>query len=107
MELEEFHRIIMDNLKLAFGIFLSGDVKLARQLLEEKTRIRELEMAAAEKHLERLKSGRLESIETSSLHLDVLRDLKRIHSHICATAYPVLEAAGELRPNRLKAPSTE
>ena len=105
MELEEFHRIIMDNLKLAFGIFLSGDVKLARQLLEEKTRIRELEMAAAEKHLERLKSGRLESIETSSLHLDILRDLKRIHSHICATAYPVLEAAGELRPNRLKAPS--
>jgi phosphate:Na+ symporter len=25
----------------------------------------------------------------------VLRDLKRIHSHICSVAYPVLEAAGE------------
>jgi phosphate:Na+ symporter len=36
------------------------------------------------------------------LHLDVLRDLKRIHSHICSAAYPVLEAAGELQPNRLK-----
>jgi hypothetical protein len=43
-----------------------------------------------------------ESIETSSLHLDILRDLKRIHSHICSVAYPVLEAAGELQPNRLK-----
>jgi phosphate:Na+ symporter len=31
-----------------------------------------------------------------------LRDLKRIHSHICSVAYPVLEAAGELQPNRLK-----
>lgn len=103
-ELEEFHRIIIDNLKLAFSIFLSGDVKLARQLLEEKTRIRELEMATAESHLTRLRDGRPESIETSSLHLDILRDLKRIHSHICATAYPVLEAAGELRPSRLKAP---
>jgi hypothetical protein len=32
----------------------------------------------------------------------VLRDLKRIHSHICSVAYPVLEAAGELQPSRLK-----
>jgi phosphate:Na+ symporter len=44
----------------------------------------------------------VESIETTSLHLDVLRDLKRIHSHICSAAYPVLEAAGELQPSRLK-----
>jgi phosphate:Na+ symporter len=36
------------------------------------------------------------------LHLDILRDLKRIHSHICSVAYPVLETAGELQPNRLK-----
>jgi hypothetical protein len=42
--------------------------------------------------------GRPESIETSSLHLDILRDLKRIHSHICSAAYPVLEAMGELHP---------
>ncbi len=40
--------------------------------------------------------------DTQSLHLDVLRDLKRIHSHICSVAYPVLEAAGELNPNRLR-----
>jgi phosphate:Na+ symporter len=51
----------------------------------------------------RLREGRLASIETSSLHLDILRDLKRIHSHICSVAYPVLEAAGELQPSRLKA----
>jgi phosphate:Na+ symporter len=101
-ELEEFHKIIIDNLKLAFGIFLSGDVKAARQLLDAKTKIRALEMAASENHMARLREGRLESIETSSLHLDILRDLKRIHSHICATAYPVLEAAGELQASRLK-----
>jgi phosphate:Na+ symporter len=43
-----------------------------------------------------LREGRPQSIETTSLHLDVLRDLKRIHSHICSVAYPVLEAAGEM-----------
>ena len=53
-------------------------------------------VGAADRHLERLREGRPETLETTSLHLDVLRDLKRIHSHICTVAYPVLEAAGEM-----------
>ncbi len=101
-ELEEFHRIVTDNLKLAMSVFVTGDVRLARQLLKEKVLIRNLEITAAENHFSRLREGRVESIDTSSLHLDVLRDLKRIHSHICAGAYPALEAAGELSPTRLK-----
>ncbi|MDA8107372.1 MAG: Na/Pi cotransporter family protein [Betaproteobacteria bacterium] len=106
-ELEAMHRRVLEDLKLAFGIFISGDVKVARQLLDEKTRFREAEIAAAESHLARLREGRPESIETSGLHLDILRDLKRIHSHVCAAAYPVLEAAGELRASRLRSRSRE
>jgi phosphate:Na+ symporter len=101
-ELEEFHKRILENLKLAFSVFLNEDVKVARTLIEEKTQLRSAELSYADSHLARLREGRPESIETSSLHLDVLRDLKRIHSHICSVAYPVLEAAGELQPNRLK-----
>jgi phosphate:Na+ symporter len=101
-ELAAFHQEILDNLKLAFGVFMSGDIKLARRLIAEKTRMRATEFAAAESHLARLREGRPESIESSSLHIDILRDLKRIHSHICSAAYPVLERAGELQPNRLK-----
>ena len=102
-ELEAFHRRVVDNLKLALGVFISGDAKIARQLLHEKVLVREAERVASESHFGRLRQGRVESIETSSLHLDILRDLKRIHSHICSVAYPVLEAAGELQPSRLKA----
>jgi len=101
-ELAAFHQEVLDNLKLAFSVFMSSDVKIARQLITEKTELRAAEIAAAESHLARLREGRPESIESSSLHLDILRDLKRIHSHICSVAYPVLEAAGELQPNRLK-----
>ena len=102
-ELAAFHQEVLENLKLAFGVFMSGDVKIARQLIAEKTKLRNAELLAAEQHLARLREGRPESIESSSLHLDILRDLKRIHSHICSVAYPVLERAGELQPNRLKA----
>jgi phosphate:Na+ symporter len=101
-ELAAFHKLIMDNLKLAFSVFINNNVKIARTLISEKSQIRTAELACADSHLARLREGRPESIETSSLHLDVLRDLKRIHSHICSVAYPVLEAAGELQPNRLR-----
>jgi phosphate:Na+ symporter len=77
-------------------------VKIARQLIAEKASLRTAELVAAESHPERLRERRPESIESSSLHLDVLRDLKRIHSHICSVAYPVLERAGALQPSRLR-----
>jgi phosphate:Na+ symporter len=81
---------------------MSGDLTGARQLISAKATLRATEFEAAENHLARLREGRPESIESSSLHLDILRDLKRIHSHICSVAYPVLERAGELQPSRLR-----
>ena len=95
-ELSAFHKRTTDSLRIAFGVFMSGDVNEARKLLAEKALLRNAELAATERHLDRLREGRPETIETTSLHLDVLRDLRRIHSHICSVAYPVLDAAGEL-----------
>jgi len=95
-ELSAFHKRTTDSLRIAFGVFMSGDVNEARKLLAEKAALRNTEIAATERHLDRLREGRPETIETTSLHLDVLRDLRRIHSHICSVAYPVLDAAGEL-----------
>ena len=99
-ELSAFHKRTMDSLRIAFGVFMSGDVNEARKLLAEKAELRNAELAATERHLDRLREGRPETIETTSLHLDVLRDLRRIHSHICSVAYPVLDAAGELAAHR-------
>jgi phosphate:Na+ symporter len=95
-ELTAFHKRVLESLKIAFGVFMSGDVNEARKLIAEKSQLRNAELMASERHLERLREGRPETLETTSLHLDVLRDLKRIHSHICSVAYPVLDAAGEM-----------
>jgi len=101
-EIETIFRRLNDNIELAMNVFMSGDITLARQLFAEKQVFRQLEKTAAENHFERLRSGRVESIATSSLHLDLLRDLKRINSHLALIAQPILEAAGELTPSRLK-----
>jgi phosphate:Na+ symporter len=95
-ELTAFHKRVVESLQSAFGIFMTGDVEAAKKLLREKAELRKAELEAADRHFERLREGRPESLETTSLHLDILADLKRIHSHICSVAYPVLEAAGEL-----------
>ena len=94
-ELEAFHKRILDSLRLGFSVFMSGDAADARKLIAQKAEIRSAELAAAERHFERLREGLSQSIETTSLHLDILRDLKRIHSHICSVAYPVLEGETE------------
>src|SRR5690606_5187981 len=101
-EIEALHARVLDSLQMALGVFMSRDVGIARRLIDEKTVVREAERHAAENHLARLREGRPESIDSSALHLDVLRDLKRIHSHICAVAFPILDEAGQLYHSRLK-----
>jgi phosphate:Na+ symporter len=101
-ELRAFHGLVLDNLRLALNVFTTRDITLARRLVAEKTAMREAEAKAADSHYARLREGRMESIETSSIHMDVIRDLKRINGHLASVAYPILEAAGELADTRLK-----
>jgi phosphate:Na+ symporter len=101
-EIAELHARLIDNLRLGMSVFLNGSVRDAQKLLEEKARFRDLEHAYAATHLERLSDNTVQSIETSSLHIDLISDLKRINSHICSIAYPILESAGALAPSRLR-----
>ena len=86
----------------AMSVFLDGHVRDAQKLLEEKARFRDLEHDYAATHLARLRDNTAQSIETSSLHIDLISDLKRINSHICSIAYPILESAGALTKTRIR-----
>lgn len=101
-EIVELHERLTDNLRLGMSVFLNGNVRDAQKLLEEKARFRDLERAYASTHLGRLSANTLQSQETSSLHIDLISDLKRINSHICSIAYPILDSAAALAPNRLQ-----
>jgi phosphate:Na+ symporter len=108
-EICDLHGRLLANLRLGMSVFLHGDLASAQRLLAEKVLFRDLERAYAASHIERLTSNTVQSIETSSLHLDMISDLKRINSHICSIAYPILEQAGVLAKTRLKeaAPAVE
>lgn len=101
-EICELHARLVDNLRLGMSVFLNGNVRDAQKLLEEKARFRDLEREYAASHLSRLAVNTVQSMLTSSLHLDLISDLKRINSHICSIAYPILDSAGALAPDRLR-----
>jgi phosphate:Na+ symporter len=60
-------------------------------VLDQRPLMRQREREMRESHLNRLRSGLTESLETSEIHLDVLTNLKRISSHVSALVFPILE----------------
>jgi phosphate:Na+ symporter len=101
-EIVHLHERLLSNLRLGMSVFLDGHVRDAQKLLEEKARFRDLEHEYAAAHIARLQDNTAQSIETSSLHIDLISDLKRINSHICSIAYPILESAGALSKTRIR-----
>jgi len=101
-ELRTMHQMLLDTTRLSLGVFMSQSEADARTLLAQKDQFRELELEGTNRHLERLRSGHVDSIQSSALHLDMVRDFKRINSHLTSVSYPILSRAGALRTSRLK-----
>lgn len=103
-EIIAFHNTILNNMKLAQTIFISEDPKLARQLVEGKKHVREAEKKSTEQHIKRMRSRLPDTISTSALHTDVIRDFRRINSHITTVAYSILETAEMYKDKRRPEP---
>lgn len=101
-EIKSLFSMTVDNLRVAQTILVTRDFNLARQMMEVKVDVRRLEKQSSERHIERLRDGRMDSLQTSSLHLDMLRDLKRINAHIVSVAHPILDESGLLIESRLR-----
>ena len=94
---------LVANARAAAALFISGDVRAAHRLAYEKAAFRDIEEEATAAHFRRLKSGTVASVETSSLHLDALADLKRVNSQLVeSAAYPILRQRGELLTTRIR-----
>lgn len=100
-EISAIHEAVSANFETAVNTFISGDCDLARLLYESKAEVQKIESDSVSMHLQRIGLGLPDSLGTSSFHLDILRDYKRINSHLTATAYPVLIASGEVPQRKL------
>jgi phosphate:Na+ symporter len=94
-ELDGLYDQLLSNLQLAMSVFFSGDVDSARRLRRNKHRFRIMNRRYSHAHVDRLHQQNVQSIETSSLHLGLLGDMKRLNSLFCAVAYSVMEQPDE------------
>lgn len=101
-EIEHMHRLVIESIQLAQSVFISGDIDSARRLVEGKETIRKTEIEGMATHIDRLRGGVPETIATSSLHLDIIRDYRRINTYMCTVAFPLLEQSGEIHETRLR-----
>ncbi|MDH5356326.1 MAG: Na/Pi cotransporter family protein, partial [Gammaproteobacteria bacterium] len=96
-DINSLYQPVLTSFNLSLNVFTSGDIGKARQLLAKKYKFIKLEKQAVLNHLNKLREDITYDSRLSALQLDVLRDLKRINSHLTSVAYPILEAAGQLR----------
>jgi phosphate:Na+ symporter len=105
-ELTTLFDLVRDSMRICFAVLMSDDIAVARQLIGQKTLFRQLEVAATARHQQRQRltaSDRMsDGVAASSIFLDLVRDLRRINSHLTSAAYPILDSAGELNPSRLR-----
>lgn len=101
-ELDGMFLMTTETLRMAQTIFMTRDTALAQQLVQQKVEIRNRERQSAQRHLVRLREGHRDAQETSSLHLDLLRDLKRVTAHLVSVAHPILDEEGLLIESRLR-----
>lgn len=85
-EIEDFHSKIVENFQLAISVVTSGDEPMCRKVMRHEKHLAELEDRYREAHLLRLNKGLKETIETSSIHLDLLSNFRRINSKLTAIA---------------------
>ncbi len=100
-ELLDIHERMMANMGLASNVLVSDDLESARLLLEEKTEMTRLERRSRKRHLRRLSDGSKASFASSDVHLEMLRVLREINSHMASVCYPILYRGGQLLETRL------
>src|SRR5581483_7329131 len=90
MEIKDLHAMVVENLELALSALAAHDDAIAEKVIRHKSRINLLERQLRQTHIGRLHEGLPESIDTSSLHLDLLSSLQRANSLAAGIAYAVL-----------------
>ncbi len=96
-DLNNLYQPVLQAFQMSLNVFTSSDLSMARQLLAHKYKFIKRERKAVMNHLQKIRDESTYDSQLSALQLDVIRDLKRINSHLTSVAYPILDAAGQLR----------
>lgn len=84
-EIRQMHAELLKVAVMAVNAYQNKD--LSEDTISQKRTLARLEIQMREHHIERLNRGMRETINTSSIHLDLLSEFKRVASLLCSHAY--------------------
>lgn len=90
LEIKEFYNAVIDNIQTAQSVFISHCSQLAGEMIENKKHLKQREFQSRRKHFNRLSEKQPQSLATSTIHIDLMRDLGRINSYVTSVAYETL-----------------
>ena len=90
-DLEEMYTAVMQVSEMAICCFQTRDRELASKVIFHKREIRKMEQKMREAHISRMVKGSADSINTSSIHLDVLGEYRRIVGLMSNHVYSLLK----------------
>jgi phosphate:Na+ symporter len=100
-EIGNFSERVQNNVLMALNVMLNQNPAEARELVEAKEKVRNVEQKLQRSHIGRLREGLVDSIETSNIHQETLRALKQINTAFSQIGYPILYKSGDLLESRL------
>ncbi|MCP4874582.1 MAG: Na/Pi cotransporter family protein [Gammaproteobacteria bacterium] len=106
-DINNLYQPVLSTFQLSLNVFTSGDIAMSRQLVARKYKFVKREKKAVLNHLQKIRDDLSYDSRLSAMQLDVLRDLKRINSHLTSVAYPILDEAGQLRSRLRRSKSTD
>jgi len=93
-ELETLFEELFEIFRLSQAVYVSQNPGLANELVDAKHIYRNKIILCREQHTQRLREQVPASLESSQIHVDILRDLQRICSLLVANAYPIIKREG-------------
>lgn len=89
-DLEPIFMRVTANVRLASTVFITGEKRAMKLLFEEKHALDWIEAKASQVHLDKLRAGSVDGIETSALEIDTLHDLRQINDHLVSIAVAIM-----------------
>ncbi len=90
-EITHYHVKVVEMYDEAVHSFMRMGIDAARRVINRKKDLGALEKDLKNAHIRRLNMGMKESLETSSIHLDLLSNLRRIVSLSAGIAYLIID----------------
>jgi phosphate:Na+ symporter len=101
------HGKVVADLRLALSTMITEDQRSARELIDARRQLNELERAATREHLAHLAGSDPAVVGASTGFLAMLRQLRMVNSHLASIGYAVLSPDGRPSSGEQETPEVE